>query len=63
MSYDPVEALRSAGHPVDILSTAQRGVLAELTESEVATLNSIKTRLDSSGAGLVEGQHTFIFIL
>lgn len=60
MSYDPVAALRSAGHPIDVLSDGQRGVRASLPEEEVATLNSVKTRMDAAGAGEVEGQHVFI---
>jgi hypothetical protein len=46
MTFDALEALRSAGNPVDQLSEAQRDVFASLTEDEVAVLNSIKRRLD-----------------
>jgi hypothetical protein len=62
MSYDSVAALRAAGHPIDVLSDGQRGVLAGLSEDEVATLNSIKTRMDAAGGGEVEGQHVFIIL-
>lgn len=62
MSYDPVSALRSAGHPIDVLSDGQRAVLAGLSEEEVATLNSVKTRMDAAGGGEVEGQNNY-FIL
>jgi len=62
MSYDAMAALRAAGHPVDVLSENQRGILAGLSESEVATLNSIKTRLDAAGNTEVEGQDVYIVI-
>lgn len=55
MRFDALNALRSAGHPIDLLSDAQRGVFASLTESEVRVLNSVKHRLDAV-AGDVEGQ-------
>ncbi|WP_329007704.1 LuxR C-terminal-related transcriptional regulator [Micromonospora rifamycinica] len=55
MSFDALSALREANHPVDLLSTAQRTVLAGLTEQEVEVLNSIKDRLEVA-AGEVEGQ-------
>lgn len=47
MSFDALEALRRAGNPVDLLSVAQRDVLAQLTETEVTVLNSVKERLDA----------------
>jgi hypothetical protein len=58
MAFDPLEALREAGNPVDVLSEAQRSVLAGLTEEEVATWNGIKARLDAAvgSAAEVEGQ-------
>jgi hypothetical protein len=62
MSYDAMAALRAAGHPVDVLSENQRGILAGLSEAEVATLNSIKTRLDAAGNTEVEGQDVYIVI-
>jgi len=62
MSYDAVGSLRAAGHPVDVLSESQRGILSGLSESEVATLNSIKGRLDSAGDSEVEGQDNFIIL-
>jgi hypothetical protein len=43
--YDPMTALRQAGFPIDQLSTAQRDVLASLTEQETAVLVSVQTRL------------------
>lgn len=48
MAYDALSALRAAGHPVDLLSSAQRRVLVGLTEAEVLVLNSIKDRLDAA---------------
>lgn len=46
MAFDALKALREAGNPVDLLSTAQRKVFASLSEHEVEVLNSIKRRLD-----------------
>ncbi|HEX6499682.1 MAG TPA: aroma-sacti cluster domain-containing protein [Micromonosporaceae bacterium] len=43
--FDPLIILREAGLPVDHLSTAQRDVLASLTEHETAVLASIQQRL------------------
>jgi hypothetical protein len=43
--FDPLTALREAGLPVDQLSTAQRDVLAALTEEETAVLASVQRRL------------------
>ncbi|WP_034271376.1 aroma-sacti cluster domain-containing protein [Actinospica robiniae] len=42
---DPLEALRAAGCPVDLLSEAQRLVLAALTEQETELLVSVQQRL------------------
>jgi predicted MFS family arabinose efflux permease len=55
VNYDALAALRTAGHPVDMLSDDQRGVLAALSESEVGVLNSVKFRLDNAAAE-VSGQ-------
>ncbi|EST38808.1 hypothetical protein N566_05520 [Streptomycetaceae bacterium MP113-05] len=55
MSFDALQALREAGHPVDLLATDQRSVLSELSELEVQVLNTVKERLESA-AGEVEGQ-------
>jgi hypothetical protein len=46
MTFDALAALRDAGNPVDLLTQAQREVLAQLSEAEVAVLNSVKERLD-----------------
>jgi hypothetical protein len=43
--HDPVAALRDAECPVDLLSEAQREVLASLTEQEADLLVSIQLRL------------------
>jgi hypothetical protein len=61
MAFDALSALKDAGNPIDMLSEAQRKVLAGLSTEEVATWNSIKGRLDAVG-GEVEGQHVFIII-
>jgi hypothetical protein len=55
MSFDPLEALREAGNPVDLLSAAQQEVFAHLTREEVTVLNSIKKRLDDLQDAEVEG--------
>lgn len=43
--HDPLVALRAAGLPVDQLSTAQREVLAGLTERETEVLVAVQHRL------------------
>jgi DNA-binding CsgD family transcriptional regulator len=55
MSFDALQALRQANHPVDLLPAAQRAVLAELTELEVEVLNSVRDRL-AAVSDEVEGQ-------
>lgn len=55
MSFDALAELREAGNPVDLLTAEQRQVLAELTEAEVAVLNSVKRRLDAVSDAEVEG--------
>jgi hypothetical protein len=54
MAFDSLAALREAGNPVDLLNDRQQKVFAQLSEDEVAVLNSIKRRLDDA-AGEVEG--------
>lgn len=61
MSFNPIESLRSAGVPVEVLNEEQRSVLSALSESEVSTLSTIQSRLNAA-AGDVEGQHTFIIL-
>jgi hypothetical protein len=56
MPFDALEALRMAGNPVDLLGEAERAVLAQLTEAEVAVLNSVKERLDAVSDYEVEAQ-------
>lgn len=48
--FDPLTALREAGLPVDQLSTAQRAVLAGLTEEEAAVVASVQQRLVQADA-------------
>jgi hypothetical protein len=64
MAFDALAALREAGNPVDVLSEAERSVLARLTEEEVATWNSIKARLDAAvgSAAEVEGQGVIVIL-
>ena len=62
MTFDALAALRAAGNPVDLLSPEQRSVLAQLTEEEVAVLNSVKERLDAVADNDVEGQSSGIKI-
>jgi hypothetical protein len=54
MAFDALAALRQAGNPVDLVTEEQRGVLAQLTEDEVAVLNSVKERLDAVSDNEVE---------
>ncbi|MCW2932919.1 MAG: hypothetical protein JWM19_3881 [Actinomycetia bacterium] len=56
MAFDAVAALRDAGNLVDLLTPEQRDVLAQLSETEVAVLNSVKKRLDAVSDAEVEGQ-------
>ena len=53
--HDPLTALREADCPVDLLSEAQRSVLASLTEQEADVLISIQQRLREA-EGEVSGQ-------
>jgi DNA-binding CsgD family transcriptional regulator len=55
MSFNALEALRAAGQPIDLLSSSQCGVLAELTEHEVEVLLSIQRRLSEVEPD-IEGQ-------
>ncbi|MFJ7157835.1 aroma-sacti cluster domain-containing protein [Streptomyces sp. NPDC101118] len=55
MTFDALNALREAGHPVDLLAVEQRSVLSELSEAEVQVLNKVKGRLEAVAAD-VEGQ-------
>jgi hypothetical protein len=56
MTFDALAALRQAGSPVDLLTIEQQDVLSQLTEEEVAVLNSVKERLDAVSDFEVEGQ-------
>ncbi len=56
MTFDALTALRNSGSPVDLLTPGQRNVLAQLTEEEVAVLNSVRERLDAVSDAEVEGQ-------
>jgi hypothetical protein len=62
MAFDALTALRNAGNPVDLLTAEQQQVLAELTEAEVAVLNSVKKRLDAVADSEVEGHSSTIKI-
>lgn len=55
MAFDALDALREAGNPVDLVTATQREILAQLTEAEVAVLNSVKARLDAATDTEVEG--------
>lgn len=46
MAFDAIEALRAAGNSVDSLAPAQQEILRGLSPAEVATLNSVKARMD-----------------
>ena len=62
MAFDALATLREAGNPVDLLTEDQRNVLAQLTEEEVAVLNSVKERLDAVSDVEVEGHSITIKI-
>jgi hypothetical protein len=62
MAFDALDALRQAGNPVDLVTPEQREVLAQLTEAEVAVLNSVKKRLDAVSDGEVEAHDRIIKI-
>jgi hypothetical protein len=47
---------------VDLLTAEQRDVLAQLTEEEVAVLNSVKARLDAVSDAEVEAHSITIKI-
>jgi hypothetical protein len=49
MAFDALAELRAGGNPVDQLSEAQLEVMRGLTPAEVATINSIKARIDAVG--------------
>jgi hypothetical protein len=54
--------LRRGGNPVDLLTAAQREVLAQLTPTEVSVLNSVRDRLEAASAPDVEGHSTLKII-
>jgi hypothetical protein len=54
MSFDALAELRAAGNPIEQLTPAQQEVLKGLSPAEVATLNSVKARIDAV-SGDVEG--------
>jgi hypothetical protein len=62
MAFDALAALRGAGNPVDLLTAAQRDVLAQLTEAEVTVINSVKERLDAVSDHDVEA-HSAVKVL
>jgi hypothetical protein len=53
MMYDPITALRDAGFPVDLLTEAQRRVLAMLTEQETGVLTAVQRRLREAEGDVV----------
>jgi hypothetical protein len=63
MTFDALAALRDAGNPVDLLTTAQREVLAQLSEAEVRVLNSVKDRLEAVSDSAVEAHDYLVKIL
>lgn len=62
MAFDALATLRQGGNLVDLLTPEQQAVLAQLTEEEVAVLNSVKERLDAVSDADVEGQSLTIKI-
>jgi hypothetical protein len=49
MAFDALAELRAGGNPVDQLTDAQLEVMRGLTPAEVATINSVKARIDVVG--------------
>lgn len=56
MSFDSLQALQDAGHPVQLLSEKQRKALDSLTEEEVSVLNNVMEKLNAA-EGDVEAQN------
>jgi hypothetical protein len=54
--------LRRGGNPVDLLTAAQREVLAQLTPTEVSVLNSVRDRLEAVSDHDVEGHSSLKII-
>ena len=57
--FDALAELRAAGNPIEQLSPAQQDVLRGLSQAEVATLNSVKSRIDAV-SGDVEGHMSVV---
>ncbi|MEY9872129.1 hypothetical protein ABH931_001603 [Streptacidiphilus sp. MAP12-33] len=55
MSQEALDALRSAGTPVDLLSDSEREIFSSLSPDEVSVLTSIQGRLNEAAAA-VQGQ-------
>jgi hypothetical protein len=55
VAFDALSELRAGGNQIDLLSDSQRAVLSELSEEEVAMLNSVKARVEAA-SGEVVGQ-------
>jgi hypothetical protein len=49
MAFDALAELRAGGNPVDQLTDAQLEIMRGLTPAEVATINSVKARIDAVG--------------
>jgi hypothetical protein len=62
VTFDALMELRRGGNPVDLLTAAQREVLAQLTPTEVSVLNSVRDRLEAASAPDVEGHSTLKII-
>lgn len=62
MSFDALMELRRGGNPVDLLTAAQREVLAQLTPTEVSVLNSVRDRLEAVSDHDVEGHSSLKII-
>lgn len=58
--FDALAALRTAGHPVDLLSVPQQEVLAALSEDEVVVLNRVKQRLDEAAPDVLAQELKFL---
>lgn len=48
MAFDALAELRAAGNPIDSLSPAQQDALRNLSPAEVATLNSVREKVEAA---------------
>ncbi|MGW3103153.1 aroma-sacti cluster domain-containing protein [Streptomyces sp. NPDC001100] len=62
MSFNAVQALSEKGHDLGHATEAQLGVIATLSEAEVAVLNSVKERLEGEVTAHTEDVVTGVLV-